>query len=214
MRIGIIGSGNIGATTTRLLVAAGHDVAIANSRGPGSLRDLVAELGDRAHAATVADAARFGDLALVAIPLRAYPDLPADAFTGKIVMDANNYYPERDGQIEALDSGSTTSSELLAGHLPGATVVKAFNTMYYATLASGGRLDAPRDDRLALFIAGDDADAKRRVGELIEQLGYAAVDTGSLAEGGRRQQPDSPIYNRPMTAAEARTQLVAMGTQP
>lgn len=207
MRVGIIGSGNIGSTVARLLAAAGHEVAIANSRGPESLAGLVAELGDGAQAATVAQAAQFGELVLVAIPLRAYDELPPEAFAGRIVIDANNYYPGRDGQIAALEDGSTTSSEMLAAHLPEAHVVKAFNTMYFRTLATEGRPDAPPEERLALFLAGDDEAAKQRVAELIEQLGFAAVDTGTLAEGGALQQPGSPIYNQPMTPSEARRRL-------
>ena len=117
MKIGIIGSGNIGATTARLFAGAGHEVTIANSRGPESLTELVHDIGPQARAATVEDAARASDVVLVAIPLRACPDLPADAFAGKIVIDANNYYPQRDGEIAGLESGETTSSELLARHL-------------------------------------------------------------------------------------------------
>jgi len=207
MRVGIIGSGNIGATVARLLVAAGHEVAIANSRGPESLADLVAELGDRAHAATVEDAAGFGGMVLVAVPLHAHDDLPPAPFAGRIVIDANNYYPGRDGAIDALEAGTTTSSELLAAHLPDAHVVKAFNTMYYVTLGAEGRPQAPRAERLTLFVAGDDPEATARVAALIEELGFAAVVTGPLAEGGRRQQPGTPVYNRPMTPAEAEAAL-------
>ena len=210
MKIGIIGSGNIGATTARLFAGAGHEVTIANSRGPESLTELVQDIGPQARAGTVEAAARASDVVLVAIPLRAYPDLPADAFAGKIVIDANNYYSSRDGEIPELESDETTSSELLAGQLPDATVVKAFNTMYAQMLADGGRPDAPEDERLALFVAGDDADAKRRVMELIREIGFAALDTGSLADGGRRQQPGSPIYTtQELTGAEARAKLQA-----
>ena len=210
MRVGIIGSGRIGATVARLLVAAGHEVAIANSRGPESLADLVAELGDRAHATSVEEAAAFGDVVLVAIPLHAYRGLPAAAFAGKVVIDANNYYAGRDGPIAELDDGSTTSSELLAAHLPGAQVVKAFNTMHFETLANEGRLDVPREQRLAIPVAGDQADAKQRVTELIEQIGFAAVDTGSLAGGGRLQQPGAPFFNRPLRLPEAEQELAAL----
>ena len=139
MRIGIIGSGRIGSTAARLFAAAGHEVTIANSRGPESLGELVDEIGPNAQAATVADAARDAEIVLVAVPLRAYSDLPAEAFVGKVVIDANNYYPERDGQIAELDSGQTTSSELLARHLQGARIVKAFNTMNFRPLGSDGR---------------------------------------------------------------------------
>lgn len=207
MKIGIIGSGRIGGTLTKLLSRTGHEVAVANSRGPESLGELVSEAGEGARAAEVGEAAGFGEIVVVAVPLHAYRQLPAEPLEGRIVVDANNYYPARDGEIGELDSGAATSSELLAGHLPGAHVVKAFNTMYFETLASEGRPGAPREERLALFIAGDDDEAKRRVAALIDELGFAAVDTGSLAEGGRRQQPDTPVYNVPMTAAEAEAAL-------
>ncbi|MEA2219645.1 MAG: 8-hydroxy-5-deazaflavin:NADPH oxidoreductase [Solirubrobacteraceae bacterium] len=209
MRIGIIGSGRIGATAAHLLTAAGHEVAIANARGPASLAELVGELGHTARAASVEEAAAFGEVVLVAIPLRAYTDLPPGAFAGKVVVDANNYYPGRDGKVAALDDGSTTSSELLAAHLPDAAVVKAFNTMYFETLAGEGMPGAPRHQRLALFVAGDDPDAKQRVGALIEELGFAAVDAGSLADSAR-QQPGAPLYNRPLLAGEAERVLAAL----
>ena len=203
MKIGIIGSGNIGATTARLFAGAGHDVTIANSRGPESLAELVGDLGPNAQAATVEDAARASDVVLIAIPLRAYPDLPAEAFAGKVVIDANNYYPQRDGQIPELDREETTSSELLARHLGGARIVKSFNTMNFRPLGSDGRPDAPRAERLAIYLAGDDEGAKEIVAGLIHEVGFAPVDTGSLHEGGVRQQPGSPIYNNPMPAEEA-----------
>jgi len=203
MKIGIIGSGNIGATTARLFAGAGHEVTIANSRGPESLTELVQDIGPQARAGTVEAAARASDVVLVAIPLRAYPDLPADAFAGKIVIDANNYYPQRDGQIPELDREETTSSELLARHLAGARIVKSFNTMNFRPLGSDGRPDAPRAERLAMYLAGDDEGAKEIVAGLIDEVGFAPVDTGSLHEGGVRQQPGSPIYNNPMPAEEA-----------
>ena len=208
MRIGVIGSGRIGTAVARQFVRAGHEVAIANSRGPESLGGLVAELGSAARAASVEEAAQFGELVVVAIPLGRIDELPPQPFAGKIVIDANNYYPERDGEIAELDRGETTSSELLARHLGRARVVKAFNTMNFRPLGSDGRPSAPRAERLALFVAGDDADAKRRVMELIEEIGFAALDTGSLADGGRRQQPGSPIYTtQELTGAEARAKL-------
>jgi predicted dinucleotide-binding enzyme len=210
LRIAIIGSGRIGSTVADLVASAGHEVAIANSRGPEWLDELVAELGFTARAATVEDAAEFGELVVLAIPLHAYPSLPADALAGKIVVDAGNYYPERDGTIAKLDDESTTSSELLAARLPGARIVKAFNTMYFETLGAEARPEAPRGQRLTLFLAGDDEDAKRLVADLIEELGFAAVDSGSLADGGRRQQPGAPLYNRPLAAADAERALEAL----
>ena len=206
MKIGIVGSGKIGATLARLWVDQGHELALANRRGPETLGDLVAELGEHARADSVEGTAQFADLVLVALPVAAYPELPADALAGKLVVDAGNYYPARDGQIAELDSGALTSSEWLAGHLPSSTVVKAFNTMFFRTLAAEGRPGAPREERLALFVAGDDEAAKRTVIELVEAIGFAAVDTGSLAEG-RRQEPGAPVYNNPMRAAQAEAAL-------
>jgi predicted dinucleotide-binding enzyme len=210
MKIGIIGSGNIGSTTARLFAKAGHDVTLANSRGPESLADLVQELGTNAHAGTVAQAAADAEVVLVAVPLKAYPDLPVEAFAGKVVIDANNYYPQRDGEIADIESGETTSSELLARHLIGARVVKSFNTMNFKPLGSEGRPDAPRAERLAIYLAGDDAAAKDVVAGLIDEVGFAPVDMGSLHEGGARQQPGSPIYNTPMTADEAESAVTSL----
>jgi len=206
MKIGIIGSGMIGSTCARLFARAGHEVAIANSRGPGSLEDLVKELGPKARAATVESAVESSEVILAAVPLKAHRDLPASKLAGKVVIDAMNYYPDRDGQ---MDFGGRGSSSWLATTWPGARVVKAFNTMYFKPLGEQGKPGAPADDRLALFVAGDDNDAKRLVMDLIDQIGFAAVDTGSLSEGGRRQEPGTPVYNRLMKAPEARRALGA-----
>ncbi|HYM69063.1 MAG TPA: NAD(P)-binding domain-containing protein [bacterium] len=206
MNIGIIGSGKIGGTAAKLFAGVNHQVTISNSRGPASLSALVGPLGSRVRAATVEEAAQFGDAVLVAIPLGKYRTLPAAALAGKVVIDAMNYYPQRDGQI---DLGALTSSELVAQYLRGARVVKAFNTMYFETLANQGRPSAPIDERLALFVAGDDAAAKTIVSRLIEEIGFAPIDTGTLHDGGRLQQPGSPIYNHPMAAPEARAAVRA-----
>ena len=204
MNIGIIGSGKIGGTAAHLFVRGGHDVVISNSRGPASLASVVEDLGSKARAATIDEASSFGDVVLVAVPFGKYQTLPGKPLEGKVVVDAMNYYEQRDGRIEF---GDLTSTELVARHLPRARLIKAFNTMYYETLASQGRLDVPVEDRLALFVAGDDAKAKGVVSHLIEEIGFAPIDTGSLHDGGRRQQPGSSIYNHPMTAREARTVL-------
>jgi predicted dinucleotide-binding enzyme len=206
MEIGIIGSGRIGATAARLFVDAGHDVVIANSRGPDSLTDLVQDLGESARPATVEDAASIAELVLVAIPFGRYGELPAEALSNKIVVDAMNYYPERDGHFRELDDDTTTSTELLAAHAPDARVVKAFNTMKWTDLGERGS-QGPLDERLVILVAGDDQEAKDRVSALIEQIGFAPVDTGGLAEGGRRQQPGSSVFVKPLIPNEARDLL-------
>ena len=203
MNIGIVGSGNIGATAARLFAEAGHEVAVSNSRGPETLEGLVADIGPSARASTVEEAADFGEVVLVAIPFFAYEALPTDLLAGKTVVDAMNYYPGRDGDMNLDGLGS---SELLARHLPDARIVKAINTMYYETLGTEGRPDAPPAERLVLFVAGDDAEAKAVVSGLIEEIGFAPVDVGTL-EDGRKQQPGSPIYNAPMNEAQAREEL-------
>ena len=155
MRIGIIGSGRIGSTAARLFVDAGHEVALANSRGPETLTDTVEELGDHARATTVEDAASSAKLVLVAIPFGRYRELPPEALGGRIVVDAMNYFPNRDGHFPKLDEDATTSTELLAAHLPDARVVKAFNTMRAADLGERGS-QGPVDERLVMPVAGDD----------------------------------------------------------
>jgi predicted dinucleotide-binding enzyme len=203
MKIGIIGAGHIGANAAKLFVKAGHDVAVANSRGAETLRDLVAELGERAQAVEAEDAAKFGEVVFVSIPFGKYKELPADAFDGKIVIDSNNYYPERDGNFAALDDNETTSSQMLAEHLRGARVVKGFNTIWFEHLKTQGDTSLPVEERRAIFIAGDDAEAKETIAKLIEDIGFAAVDTGDLTDGGLAQQPGTALYNRNLTAGEA-----------
>jgi predicted dinucleotide-binding enzyme len=200
VRIGIIGAGMIGSTAATILARQGHDVAISNSRGAASLRELAAAAGPTVRAADVAEAVEHGDIVLLAIPYRALGALPGSRFAGKVVVDAMNYFPARDAEV---DLGEASSSEHLARLLPGARLVKAFNTMHFRTLAEAGRPDLPRTDRLAIFVAGDDDEAKAIIGELITGLGFAAVDTGSLAAGGRLQEPGSPIFNQPMTGDAA-----------
>jgi len=209
MRIGIIGSGNIGANAARLFVRAGHEVALSNSRSGQGLETLVAELGGKAKAATIDEAARFGEVVLVAIPFGKFRTLPVDPFAGKVVIDTGNYYPERDGKFAELDNDETTSSELMASHLKGARLVKGFNTIWFEHLATQGDTSRPLEERRAIFIAGDDAEAKEIVSRLIEEIGFAAVDTGFLHEGGRGQQPGTAVYNKELTAREARALLSA-----
>ena len=205
MRIGFIGSGRIGRTVAQLAVNQGHDVVLSNSRGPDTLADVVAQLGPRASAATVDDAAAAGDIVVVAIPLHAYEQVPVAPLAGKIVLDADNYYPQRDGHIAALDSGETTSAELLAAHLPASRVVKVFNTIESSQLASHGQ-PAGSDNRRALPIAGDDAEAKQVVTDLLDSFGYDVVDAGPLAQG-RRFEPNTPPYGPRLTAEQLREVL-------
>lgn len=203
MKVGIIGAGNIGATAAKLFVGAGHEVVVSNSRGPGTLSDTVEKIGGRVRAVTIEEAADFGEVVLEAIPFGRYEELPAERLAGKIVVDASNYYPGRDGEI---DLDGLTSTQVLARHLSGSRVVKAFNTMYYETLATEGRPDAPIGERLVLFVAGDDEEAKGVVSGLIEDIGFAPVDTGTL-EGSGRQEPGAPVYNNPVTPEQARELL-------
>ena len=190
--IGLIGSGHIGSTVARLAVDAGHDVVLSNSRGPETLTDLVDELGPHARAATAADAGAAGDIVVVTVPLKAYLDVPVEPLRGKVVIDTNNYYPQRDGHIAELDDESTTVSELLQAHLPESHVVKAFNNIYFGHLGSLQR-PSGSPERSVLAIAGDDDDAKKQVTTLFDELGYDAYDVGPLAEGWRYQR-DTAAY--------------------
>ena len=207
MNIGVIGSGNIGATAARLFAAAGHRVAISNSRGPETLEGLVEEIGPGVRAATVEEAAGFGEVVMEAIPFGRYEGLPSEKLAGKIFITASNYYPARDGEVE---HGGLASAEVIQQHLPGARVVKAFNTIYFVRLGENGRPGAPIEEREAIFVSGDDEEAKGVVSGLIEEIGFAPVDAGTLAES-HRQEPGSPIYNVAMNPAQAREMLAGMG---
>jgi hypothetical protein len=205
--IGIIGAGHIGSQIARLAVASGYNVVISNSRGPETLFALIAELGPKARAATALEAAQTGDLIVVSIPLKNYRAVPVAPLAGKIVIDTNNYYPQRDGHIPELDNESTTTAELLQAHLPTSKVVKAFNHLYAATLTTDGQ-PAGTKNRRALAIAGDDPDAKATVSHLLDQFGFDAVDAGPLKEGWRIQR-DTPGYGPRRTAEELRRDLAA-----
>ena len=204
MRIGMIGAGSIGSTAAKLFLEAGHEVALSNSRGPSTLSGLVQRLGEGAHARTVEEAARFGEMAMEAIPYGEFRELPAEALEGRIVISASNYYPARDGEIE-LDG--LTETELVARHLSGSRVVKAFNTIFWKHLRDQGDTSRPVAERRAIPIAGDDEEAKERVADLIEEIGFAPVDLGGLREGGRRMEPGSAIYTEDLTPEEMRDVL-------
>jgi 8-hydroxy-5-deazaflavin:NADPH oxidoreductase len=198
--IGLIGSGHIGGTIARLAVKAGHNVVLSNRRGPDSLADLVAELGPNARAGTPAEAAAAGDIVVVTVPLHAYQTVPVEELRGKVVIDTNNYYPQRDGHISELDDESTTVSELLRAHLPESSVVKGFNNITHKHIAALARPSGD-PERSALAIAGDDADAKQAVTVFLDSIGWDAYDVGPLAEGWRFQR-DTPAYGLPYFAGK------------
>jgi 8-hydroxy-5-deazaflavin:NADPH oxidoreductase len=205
--IGVIGAGHIGSQVARAAIASGYEVVISNSRGPETLAGLVSELGPQARAGTAEEAANVGDLVVVAIPLRAIGDVPAEPLVGKVVIDTNNYYPQRDGHIAALDDGSLTSSGLLQERLTGAHVVKAFNHIYAHQITSDAT--PPRTkNRRALMIAGDDLVAKAQVAELIDGFGFDVVDAGSLAESWRIE-PGAPGYGAVLNSEELTDALAA-----
>jgi predicted dinucleotide-binding enzyme len=206
MRIGIIGAGQIGGTLARRLAALGHDVSIANSRGPESLAKLAKETG--AKAVTVEEAARAGEVIIVSIPMKSVPRLPAGLFDGVpadvVVVDTGNYYPlERDGRIEPIEQG-TTESRWVADRL-GRPVVKVFNNIYAKHLLERG---TPRGTpgRIALPVAGDEPRAKQVVIRLLDELGFDGVDAGSLDESWR-QQPGTPVYGTDLDVAGVRRGL-------
>ena len=200
--LGIIGSGNIGTNVAKAAIAAGHDVVVSNSRGPESLAALVQEMGPHASAGTPTQAAQAGDLVLVAVPLHARNEVPIEPLVGKVVIDANNYYPERDGRIDVLDTNAATTSDLLQIHLPGSYVVKAFNNISAREIPTDG---APHgsENRRALPIAGNEDAAKVAVAAFLNGLGYDAVDLGPLSESWRVER-DTPAYGKRTTADELR----------
>jgi predicted dinucleotide-binding enzyme len=208
MKIGIIGAGNIGSALTRRFTAVGHDVFVANSRGPESLSDLAAETG--ATAVTVEEAARGGDVVVVTIPEKSIPTLPRDLFAGVpesvVVVDTGNYYPrQRDGLIELIEAGMTESR--FVSTTLGRPVVKAFNNIRALHLQDHGK-PAGTAGRIALPVAGDDARAKGVVMALIDQIGFDPVDAGSIDESWR-QQPGSPVYGTDHAAEGVRRALAA-----
>ena len=204
---GIIGAGNIGSQVARAVIALGHDVVIANSRGPETLTALVADLGPSARAATAQEAADAGEVVVVTVPFGKYRDVPVEPLAGKIVLDTNNYYWERDGHFDAIDLGEQTVSGALQEHLPTSKVVKAFNHIYAAELTTHGQ-PAGTKNRRALVIAGDDQGAKATVTHLLDQFGFDTVDAGPLKEGWRIQR-DTPGYGPRRTAEELRRDLAA-----
>ena len=203
--IGFIGSGRIGSQLARLAVAHGYDVVLSNSRGPQTLAGLVDELGPHARAATPAEAAAAADIAVVTIPLRALGTVPVEPLAGKVVVDTDNYYPQRDGHIAELDDETTTVSELLQRHLPTSKVVKAFNHILAAELTTDGS-PAGTPGRRGLVAISDDDEARARVAALIDEFGFDPVEVSPLSEGWRIQR-DTPAYGMRRTADELRADM-------
>jgi predicted dinucleotide-binding enzyme len=198
--VGIIGAGHIGSAVAQAFIGLGHDVVIANSRGPETLADLVADLGPQAQAATATEAAERGEFVVVTVPLRAYEDVPVEPLAGKIVLDTNNYYWERDGHIEALDRGEATTSGLLQEHLPTSKVAKAFNHIAAAQILTDGT-PAGSPGRRALATSSDYPEAAAFVTDLYDRIGFDTVDVSPLSESWRVER-DRPAYVVRQTADE------------
>jgi 8-hydroxy-5-deazaflavin:NADPH oxidoreductase len=192
--IGIIGAGHIGSQVARAAIGVGYDVVISNSRGPETLADLVAELGPKARAATAAEAAAAGDFAVVTVPLKAVYDVPVEPLAGKIVIDTNNYYFERDGHIPALDNGVDTVSAMLQRHLPTSRVAKGFNHILAKDITTDG-IPAGTENRRALATSSDFEEAAELVQRLYDELGFDTVNVGPLSESWRVER-DQPAYVR------------------
>jgi predicted dinucleotide-binding enzyme len=203
--VGIIGAGHIGSTLAKGLVDRGYDVVIANSRGPETLSDLVAELGHRATAATPAEAAAAAEWAIVTVPLAAIETLPVEELAGKIVVDTNNYYWERDGRIAELEENRTTTSEMLQRKLPASVVVKGFNHIMSVDILTDGS-PAGTPGRRALATAADDPKALALITDLYDQFGYDTVSAGPLSESWRVER-DRPAYVVRQDAAELEQNL-------
>lgn len=203
--IGIIGAGHIGSQIARKAVELGYDVVISNSRGPETLAGLVAELGPRARATTPADAAAAGDFAVVTVPLKSIGDLPVEPLSGKIVIDTNNYYWERDGRFPALDNGEETTSGLLQKRLPTSKVAKGFNHIMAREITTDGA-PSGTENRRALATASDYLDASDLVTELYDEFGFDTVNIGPLSESWRVER-DRPAYVIRQNAAELKENL-------
>ncbi|HEY4438951.1 MAG TPA: NADPH-dependent F420 reductase [Candidatus Elarobacter sp.] len=205
MEIGILGSGNIGGNLARLFARAGHHVRVANSRGPESLKNLAESIGPNVEATTLQEAVDESDLIVLAIPWTAREEVLGETgpYDDKIVVDAMNAYTE---DFEIDDLGDRTSSEVVRALVPGALLVKAFNTTFYKRLAEEGKPKGAKG-RLAIPVASDDEAAKMVVMELIDAIGFDPVDNGGLVAGGRKQQPGAPVYNQVLDAKEMRTLL-------
>jgi 8-hydroxy-5-deazaflavin:NADPH oxidoreductase len=203
--IGIIGAGHIGSQVARAAIGAGYDVVIANSRGPETLTDLVAELGPKARAATAAEAAAAGDFAVVSVPLNAYKDVPVEELAGKIVIDTNNYYFERDGHIEALDKGEQTVSGLLQEHLPTSKVAKGFNHIEFGKITEEAT-PTGTPNRRALGTSSNSPEVVAFVTNFFDEIGFDTVDSSPLSESWRFDRA-RPAYGPRLNREEFATAL-------
>jgi predicted dinucleotide-binding enzyme len=204
MKIAVIGSGNIGGNLARLFIKAGHEVALANSRGPSSLKKFKDELGEHLYPMDVKDAVSYADIIVVAIHWRDVDSLPVFDVKGKIVVDTTNPY-KADGSV--YDMKGDISSKKVIEHFPGSKVVKAFNTIWFKHLAENGNKRLSVSERRAIPLAGDDQDAKKNISRLIEDIGFGPLDTGSLKTGSKLQGVDGVLYGKELSVREAKSQM-------
>jgi predicted dinucleotide-binding enzyme len=200
MKISIIGAGHIGGNLARLLVKDGHEVALANSRGPASLKSFVDELGGKLHPVYTEEAISYSDVIILSVHWRTIDSLPVFKVPGKIIVDTTNPYKD-DGSF--YDLGDDISSSKVGKHFPGGIVVKAFNTIWFKHLAENGNTRLPLEERRVIPTAGDDKAAKEKIGKLIEDIGFGPLDTGSLKDGSRLQGVKGILYNKELTLKEA-----------
>ena len=204
MKISIIGAGNIGGNLARLLLKSGHEVALANSRGPASLQSFVDELGPGLHPVDLDKAITFSDIIILSVHWRILDSLPVFNVPGKIIVDTTNPY-KADGSF--YDLGNDISSTKVMQHFPGGRIVKAFNTIWYKHLAENGNPHLPLDERRVIPVAGNDSDAKAKISKLIEEIGFGPLDTGGLKEGSKLQGIQGVLYNRELKLKEAATMI-------
>jgi 8-hydroxy-5-deazaflavin:NADPH oxidoreductase len=203
--IAIIGSGHVGSNLAKAAIAHGYDVVLSNSQGADSLAGVVSELGPMARAAAPEEAAAAGDFAIVAIPITTVDQVPVEPLAGKVVIATINYFPQRDGHIPAIDSGTTTAPGVLQAHLPASKVVRGFSMLDAADMSGDGH---PNGDpkRRALALAGDDPAAKQLVAGLYDEFGFDAVDLGGLDESWR-VDPGQPAFVTRQNLAELRANV-------
>ncbi len=209
MRIGIVGADELGSTLAELWVEAGHQVAVGSPSGVPASTELEDRLGPSVSLTTVEEASRFGDVVVLAGAFGRPEDLPpAHVLAGRIVVDAMNALTE---QGEEIDLGGRSSTTLVAERFPNARLVKAFNAIEPHALRSEARRSTPREQRFVILLAGDDVRANTVVSMLVEELGFTPITTGTLARGGRFQEPGSKLFHRHLLPAEARRALRMMG---